>query len=49
MMLNKEHHKRPVKWTTRHVARDFKEQCLQNALLITVAGEGDKAAIWRLD
>ena len=31
------------------MARDFKKQSLQNALLITVSGDREKGAIWRLD
>ena len=49
MMLNKEHHKRVVNWTRPKEARDFKRQSLRNALLITVSGDREKAAIWRLD
>ena len=49
MVLNKEHHKKVVNCTRAKVARDFKRQSLRNALLITVSGDGEKAAIWRLD
>ena len=38
-----------VNWTTAKVDRDFKRQSLWNALLITVSGVCEKAAIWRLD
>ena len=48
-MLNKEHHKKVVNWTKANVARDFKMQSLRNALLITVSGDREKAAMWRLD
>ena len=49
MMLDKKHHKKVVNWTRSKVARNFKRQCLLNALLITVSGECEKVAIWRLD
>ena len=49
MMLKKEHHKKVVNWTRAKVARDFKRQSLRNALLITVSGDREQAAIWRLD
>ena len=49
VMLNKEHRKRVVIWTKAKVARDFKKQSLRNALLITVSGDRQKAAIWLLD
>ena len=49
MMLHKDHHKNVVNWTKRFVARDFKRQSLRNALLITVSGDREKSAIWRLD
>ena len=48
MMLNKGHHKKVVNWT-RAKALDFKRQSLPNALLLTVSGHCEKAAIWRLD
>ena len=38
-----------VNWTRAKVARDFKRQSLPNALLITISGDGEKAAIWRLE
>ena len=38
-----------VNWRRVKVAWHFKKQCLRNALLITVSGEREKAAIWRLD
>ena len=49
MILNREHHKKVVKWTRAKVARDFKRQSLRSALLITISGDREKAAIWRLD
>ena len=48
MMLNKEHHKKVVNWTKANVAWDFRRQSLQIALLITVSGDREKVAIWRL-
>ena len=45
MMLSKEHHKKVSNWTNAHVARDFKRQSLLNALLITISGYCNKAAI----
>ena len=47
MMLNKEHRKKMVSCTRAKVARDFKRQSLLNALLNTVSGDHEKAAIWR--
>ena len=38
-----------VNWTRAKVARYFKRQSLLNALVITVSGAREKAAIWRLD
>ena len=49
MLLDKEHHKKVVNWTRTKVARDFRRQSLRNALPITVSGDREKAAIWRLD
>ena len=49
MMLKKGHHKKVVSWLKANVARDFNTQSLRNALLITVPGDREKAAIWRLD
>ena len=49
MMLDNEHHKKIVNYTRAKVARDFKRQSLRTALLITVSGDCEKAAIWRLD
>ena len=49
MMLNKEHHKKVVNWTKANAARDFKGQSLRNALLITVSGDPEKAAIRKPD
>ena len=49
MMLPKEYHTNVVAWTKKHVARDVKRQSLRNALLITVTGDREKTAMWRLD
>ena len=49
MMLDKEHHKKVVSWTRDNVAQDFTRQSLRNSPLITVSGDLEKAAIWRLD
>ena len=49
MMLDKEHDKKVVTWTRAKVAWDFNRQFLRHALLITVSGDGNKAATWRLD
>ena len=49
MMPDKEHHKKVVNWTRAKVASDFKRQSLRNALLITVARDREKVAIWPLD
>ena len=49
MMLNREHHKKLVKWIRAKVARDFKRQSLRNFLRITVSEGCEKAAIWCLD
>ena len=49
MMLPKEYHTNVVAWTKKNVARDVKRHSLQNALLITVTGDRDKTAMWRLD
>ena len=49
MMLPKEYHTNVVAWTRKNVARDVKRHCLQNALLITVKGDREKTAMWRLD
>ena len=46
MMLDKEHHKRVVNWTR---AKDFRRQSLRKALHITLSGDREIAAIWRLD
>ena len=48
MMLNKENHKKVVNWKTAKVAEDFNRQSLRNALLISVLGDREKAAVWRL-
>ena len=47
MMLHKYHHKRVVSWTRANVAR--KKQFVWDALLITISGDREKSAIWRLD
>ena len=49
MMLAKEYHTNVVAWTRKNVARDVKQHSLQNALLITVTGDRQKTAMWRLD
>ena len=49
MMLNKDQQTIVANWTTRNVAQDFKKQCLRNPILLTVSGDREKAAIWRLD
>ena len=49
MMLPKEYHRNVVAWTKKHVAPDVKRHSLQTALLITVTGDREKTAMWRLD
>ena len=49
MMLPKEYHTNVVAWTRENVARDVKQHSLRNALLITVSGDREKTAMWRLD
>ena len=49
MMLPKEYHTNVVAWTRKNVARDVKRHSLRNALLITVSGDREKTAVWRLD
>ena len=49
MMLPKEYHTNLVAWTRKNVARDVKRHSLQNALFITVSGDREKTAMWRLD
>ena len=49
MMLPKDHHRNVVAWTRRQVAPDIKRHSLRNALLITVTGDREKNAMWRLD
>ena len=49
MMLPKEYHTKVVAWTRKNVARDVKRHSLRNALLITVTGDREKTARWRLD
>ena len=49
MMLPKEYHTNVVAWARRNMARDVKRHSLRNALLITVTGDREKTAMWRLD
>ena len=49
MMLPKECHTNVVAWMRKNVARDVKRHSLRNALLITVSGDREKTAMWRLD
>ena len=49
MMLPKEYHTNVVAWTKKNVTRDVKRHSLRNALLITVTGDREKTAMWRLD
>ena len=49
MMLSKEYHTNVVPWTRKNVARDVRGHSLRNALLITVTGDREKTAMWRLD
>ena len=49
MMLPKEYHTNVVAWTRKNVARDVKRHSLRNALLITVTGDREKTAMWRLN
>ena len=49
MMLPKEYHINVVAWTRRNVTRDVKQHSLRNALLITVTGDRQVTAMWRLD
>ena len=49
MMLPKEYHSNVVARTRKNVARDVKRHSLRNALLITVTGDREKTAMWRLD
>ena len=49
MMLPKEYHTNVVAWRRKNVARDVKRHSLRNALLITVSGDREKTAMWRLD
>ena len=49
MMLPKEYHRNVVAWTRKNVAQDVKQHSLRNALLITVSGDREKTAMWRLD
>ena len=49
MMLPKEYHTNVVPWTRKNVARDVNRHSLRNALLITVSGDREETAMWRLD
>ena len=49
MILPKEYHTNVVAWTRKNVTRDVKQHSLRNALLITVSGDREKTAMWRLD
>ena len=49
MMLPKEYHTNVVAWTRKNVAWDVRRHSLRNALLITVSGDREKTAMWRLD
>ena len=49
MMLPKDYHTNVVAWTRKNLARDVKRHSLRNALLITVTGDREKTAMWRLD
>ena len=49
MMLPKEYHTNVVAWTRKNVTRDVKRHSLRNDLLITVTGDREKTAMWRLD
>ena len=49
MLLPKEYHTNVVAWTRKNVARDVKRHSLRNALPITVTGDREKTAMWRLD
>ena len=49
MNVPKEYHTNVVAWTRKNVSRDVKRHSLRNALLITVSGDREKTAMWRLD
>ena len=49
MMLPKVYHTNVVAWMRKNVARGVKRHSLRNALLITVSGDREKTAMWRLD
>ena len=49
MMLPKGYHTNVVAWTRKNVARDVKRHSLRNTLLITVLGDREKTAMWRVD
>ena len=48
MMLPKEYPRKVVAWPKKHVAPEVKRHFLRNALLITVTGDREKTAMWRL-
>ena len=49
MMLPNEYHTNVVAWTRKNVTRDVKRHSLRNSPLITVTGDREKTAMWRLD
>ena len=49
MMLHKEYHTTVVAWTRKNVTPDVKQHSLRIALLITVTGDHEKTAMWRLN
>ena len=49
MMLPKEYHTNVVAWTKKNGSWDVKRHSLRNGLLITVTGDREKTAMWRLD
>ena len=49
MMLPKEYHTNVVAWTRKNVTRNVKQHSLRNALLITITGDREITAMWRLD
>ena len=49
MMLPKGYHSNVVAWARGNVAWDVKRHSLRNALLITVMGDREQTAMWRLD
>ena len=48
-MLPEEYHTNVVAWKKKNVTRDVKRHSLRNALLITVTGDREKTAMWRLN